>query len=793
MAFPTSPTNGQTAIVNSVTYQYANSTNAWTRILSTANIITANTIAVNGNISAAGNVTGNYIFGNGSQLTGISALSASYIANGTSNVDIPTANGNVTIGIGGTGNVAIFSTTGEYITGVLSVSGNVTGGNLFFGSGTVSGTGTVHANSISIVGNVTSGSLSTGDIGAGNIINNGIISASGNITGNYFIGNGSQLTGIVTNYSNANVAAYLPTYTGNLVSLAGPVITTANVTANYFIGNGSLLSGITTTSIVVDDFTGDGSTTTYTLSTTPSSIDATTVNYNGAILLRNSYSLSVANIIFSSPPEAGSEIEVTTITGGVSVGPTPPGGSNTQVQFNDTGSFGGSAAFTFNKTSNVLSVTGNAISSNLLTGGLISAAGNITGAYILGNGSQLTGLPATYGNANVVANLAALGSNPVSTTGNITGSYIFGNGSQLTGITTAYGNANVVANLAALGSNPISTTGNITGGNLRTVGLITATGNITANNGMFTNIVNVASFTGAVVSITGNITAANATFANVITPSTGTGTAKGIVFPPNPGGGSGDQAFIQYYAVSGENTRLELINTNDTPGISQDDIYFTANGCVVANNSSESSSSTNAPFLVTGGAGIAKTLYVGGNSITSGFVSATGNVNVAGNVNANNGMFTNIVNVASHTGSIVSVTGNVTANNFNGNGSFLSNTKPQLFMITAVSDESTPITTGVAKVIFRAPYAMTLYQIPRASLSVASTSGNPTVDINKNGTSIFSTLLTIDANETTSVTAATPAVLSTTTLADDDQISIDIDVAGTGATGLKVTLYYTRT
>ena len=545
MAFPTSPTNGQTAIVNSVTYQYANSTNAWTRILSTANIITANTIAVNGNISAAGNVTGNYIFGNGSQLTGISALSASYIANGTSNVNIPTANGNVTIGIGGTGNVAIFSTTGEYITGVLSVSGNVTGGNLFFGSGTVSGTGTVHANSISIVGNVTSGSISTGDIGAGNIINNGIISATGNITGNYFIGNGSQLTGIVTNYSNANVAAYLPTYTGNLVSLAGPVITTANVTANYFIGNGSLLSGITTTSIVVDDFTGDGSTTTYTLSTTPSSIDATTVNYNGAILLRNSYSLSVANIIFSSPPEAGSEIEVTTITGGVSVGATPPGGSNTQVQFNDTGSFGGSAAFTFNKTSNVLSVTGNTISSNLLTGGLISAAGNITGAYILGNGSQLTGLPATYGNANVVANLAALGSNPV------------------------------------------STTGNITGGNLRTVGLITATGNITANNGMFTNIVNVASFTGAVVSITGNITAANATFANVITPSTGTGTAKGIVFPPNPGGGSGDQAFIQYYAVSGENTRLELINTNDTPGVSQDDIYFTANGCVVANNSSD--------------------------------------------------------------------------------------------------------------------------------------------------------------------------------------------------------------
>ena len=71
----------------------------------------------------------------------------------------------------------------------------------------------------------------------------------------------------------------------------------------------------------------------------------------------------------------------------------------------------------------------------------------------------------SYGNANVVANLAALGSNPVSTTGNITASYFVGNGSLLTGIvaTSSYGNANVVANLAALGSNPVSTTGNITG------------------------------------------------------------------------------------------------------------------------------------------------------------------------------------------------------------------------------------------------------------------------------------------------------------------------------------------
>jgi hypothetical protein len=67
-------------------------------------------------ISAAGNVSGNYILGNGSQLTGIS-INPSNIASGTSNVKIVSAGGNATVNIGGTANVAVFATTGEYITG----------------------------------------------------------------------------------------------------------------------------------------------------------------------------------------------------------------------------------------------------------------------------------------------------------------------------------------------------------------------------------------------------------------------------------------------------------------------------------------------------------------------------------------------------------------------------------------------------------------------------------------------------------------------------------------------------
>lgn len=116
---------------------------------------------------------------------------------------------------------------------------------------------------------------------------------------------------------------------------------------------------------------------------------------------------------------------------------------------------------------------------------------------------------------------------------------------------------------------------------------------------------------------------------------------------------------------------------------------------------------------------------------------------------------------------------------------------PKEFMV-AVSDESTAITTGTSKVTFRMPHAFTLTAV-RASLSTASTSGVVTVDINEGGTSILSTKLTIDANEKTSTTAATAAVISDSSLADDAEITVDIDTAGTGAKGLKICMIGKRT
>jgi hypothetical protein len=80
----------------------------------------------------------------------------------------------------------------------------------------------------------------------------------------------------------------------------------------------------------------------------------------------------------------------------------------------------------------------------------------------------------------------------------------------------------------------------------------------------------------------------------------------------------------------------------------------------------------------------------------------------------------------------------------------------------------------------------------RASVNTVSSSGVVTVDINEAGTTILSTKLTIDANEKTSVTAAAAAVISDAALADDAEITFDIDTAGTGAKGLKVWVFGTR-
>ena len=97
--------------------------------------------------------------------------------------------------------------------------------------------------------------------------------------------------------------------------------------------------------------------------------------------------------------------------------------------------------------------------------------------------------------------------------------------------------------------------------------------------------------------------------------------------------------------------------------------------------------------------------------------------------------------------------------------------------------------TGTAKVTFRTPHAMTLTEV-RASVNTAPVGSTIIVDINEGGSTILSTKLTIDASEKTSKTAAVAAVISDTALADDAEMTIDIDQIGssTAGKGLKVWL-----
>lgn len=113
------------------------------------------------------------------------------------------------------------------------------------------------------------------------------------------------------------------------------------------------------------------------------------------------------------------------------------------------------------------------------------------------------------------------------------------------------------------------------------------------------------------------------------------------------------------------------------------------------------------------------------------------------------------------------------------------------------SDMSTAITTGDGKAGFMVPASMNGMNLIRAHaalLAAQSTSGTPTIQI-RNATQaadMLSTRITIDANESTSHTAATAPVVDTANddVATGDLIYVDVDVAGTGAKGLLVTLEF---
>jgi hypothetical protein len=533
-------------------------------------------------ISTTGNVTGGYILGNGSQLTGITAASSYGNANVVANLAALGSNpvsttGNVTGGnVLGGANVNAATHTGT----TVSVSANVTGGNILT-AGLISATSTITS-----AANITGGNLIT----AGQVIASGLIqSGTGLSTGGYLSVNGT------TDLHDTTV-------TGNLSA-------TGNITANvgsFFVGNGSQLTGIA-------------------------------ASYGNANVVANLAALG------SNPVSTTGNVTGGNILGGANVNATTHTGTTVSVSANITGG-------------------------NLLTGGLISATSTITSAANV-NGGNLNAAGLSL-SGNVVSALVSAAN--ITTTANISGGYILGNGSQLTGIAASYGNADVVANLAALGTNPVSTTGNVTGGNI-------------LGNGR--------ALTGVLFSGTSDATAAGLTvddfYLSASTALTVTNSgASAYLFDQYPGNNP------TIYAVAGSTLAFRLAVTghpfliqssaaNYSTGLN----HVTTSGTVATDSSAQGqvagtlywkipsnivgtytyqcsahagmvgnivvSSPTAGSFASLGVTGN----ITGGNILTGGLVSATGNItggNVLGGAN---------VNATTHTGTTVSVSGNITGGN----------------------------------------------------------------------------------------------------------------------------------
>jgi hypothetical protein len=115
-------------------------------------------------------------------------------------------------------------------------------------------------------------------------------------------------------------------------------------------------------------------------------------------------------------------------------------------------------------------------------------------------------------------------------------------------------------------------------------------------------------------------------------------------------------------------------------------------------------------------------------------------------------------------------------------------------IVIPVGDETTALTAGTNKVRFRMPFPADLLAV-RATVNLAPTGSTLIADINEAGTSVLGTKLSIDATELTSTTAASAATITDSALADDAEISIDIDQIGStiAGAGLKISLYVRRT
>jgi hypothetical protein len=333
--------------------------------------------------------------------------SASNISNGTSNVAVVSSGGNVTVGIGGTGNVAVFANTGLAVTGIASVSGNVTGGNVST-AGLITATGNVNG------GNILTGGLvsATGNLFAGNALISGNLTVNGNVT--YINSNVVTINDLAINLANNAATAAAADGGGIEVGPQGsPYITWLyNNSANVFTSSAGISA--------VGNISGANLRT--------AGVITAAGNVTGGNLISNAniVATSAANVTFGDNTWFYSGY-TTMNTGGI---------------FHDTGANPDTIQVSTNSRANGIAMftVGGANSGIVSTGGIEFITGGTLNAnsYPTGGTSQVQ---ITAAGLNVAGNVTA--------TGNVTGNYFIGNGSQLTGLS---GGGNVQVLTRSLGT-----------------------------------------------------------------------------------------------------------------------------------------------------------------------------------------------------------------------------------------------------------------------------------------------------------------------------------------------------
>ena len=452
-------------------------------------------------VSATGNITSDTFFiGNGSQLTGVVAAAPTAVINGTTNITAA-ASGNANVSVAGTSNVAVFTTTGLDITGIVSASGNVLGA-AFVGAGTgltgtaasltvgiatsatsatTAGTVTTAAQgnitsvgdltSVSVVGNAVGGNL----ISLGAISASGTISAAGNVAGVFVLGDGGFLSNITAVSNVAVTQIQNGTTLLRIDGSGGNIVMDINGTANLMMfkpvgleltGNANVTGNVNSANIYLTGrFVAAG-------------------NVTGGNITTGGLLVSTANVEGTNVNAGQQMSAVGNITGGNIL----TAGLVTGAGISTTGNVNAGNIITSNSIINAeISTAGNVTSANLNTSGVVSAVGNVRGGNVVAVGIFNGPTANITGNVNA----ANVNATTLSATGNVNTANAYLTGRFLAIGNVTGGNVTTAGLLVTTGNvqggNVISTgvvsaTGNVNGGNLRTTGLISSAGTVTGTS-----------------------------------------------------------------------------------------------------------------------------------------------------------------------------------------------------------------------------------------------------------------------------------------------------------------------